>query len=397
MADGDLLTFLSPSDLSSFSQRVEASDPYGIIGRSLAQWQPNYSNFNATESLATSFGKALLSGLASNYASNRAADQVSKVVNVLPQLQSNPYAVTTPEGVDESAFGLLRGNAVIKDYIGKAQSEAVKQKTLADFLQAVGVEGVKAQTVDPRDMARAIKSDTVEEFLTKEGGTAALDALKNPNSPQYKLNKEMQSEADARRKEISIIPSVSQFMTMQKGLPLVASFKDQDTKSSDVGFVYNYIKSLDEGAVRGEEIDMAAASNPLVLKYKNMFQGVFTGRSELTPTLKNKMYGELLGAQGNIYEQAKKDAQIVADIAKSRGVVDNVYPFDIGLTFTPAAAGQQVASPVSGMPVAASDAQNIIAAVKAQYSHLPVEEQKAIAKKEIEKLRVPTYGGSPVG
>ena len=171
------------------------------------------------------------------------------------------------------------------------------------------------------------------KFLREEAQRAA-DLEREAQRLEYEREQDIFGSQDNVRKEIAKIPSVSQFLTMQKSLPLVKGFKDQDTRSSDVGFVYNYVKSLDEGAVREGEISLANSSNPLIQQYAKQLQGAFSGQSQLTPKLKNQMYSELIEAQSTVYAQAKKDADVLAQIAKSRGITDNIYPFDTGLDFT---------------------------------------------------------------
>lgn len=326
--DESIFSLLAPSDLAGFSQSVQARDPYNIVSQSLNAWQPNYSYMDGTESGITAFGKAFLGGLAGNYAQNRAADQFDSVIKVLPQLTSDPLSVVMPEGVDSTAFNLLRGSAALR----KMQKDAIagdqQKSNVGDLLKTVLGEGVKTGALTPQEAIEAATKGKLPEKLS-----SSIEGNKNPNSPQYKLDQDIKIEEDKLRKEISSIPSVSQFATMQKSLPLVAGFKDQDSKSSDVGFVFNYIKSLDEGAVRGEEINMANSSNPLIQQYYTQLKSAYEGTSTLTPALKNKMYRELLGAQKNVFMQAKKDAEIVANIGKNRGITNNLYPFDPNLTF----------------------------------------------------------------
>lgn len=150
------------------------------------------------------------------------------------------------------------------------------------------------------------------------------------------LPADIAKEEDAARTELKTkTPSVVQFEVMQKSLPLLSGFKDQDTKSSDFGFVFNYVKANDDGAVRGEEVNLAESSNPLLMKYKKQIEGAINGTSQLTPALKNQMYSELKLAQKNLYVQAVKDIQRRYEIAKGRGVekIENVSPLDLSMPF----------------------------------------------------------------
>lgn len=155
----DVFGLLSPTDLQGFSQRVEASDPFGLISRSLQSWQPDLSRMNAQESGMTSFGRAFLSGLAQNYAQNRAAEQLSKVVEILPQLTSDPYSVATPEGVDSSPFNLLRGSAILNKSL-RGEEESVRDKNrIGTLLQSVLPELVRGRQISVDDALEISTSD----------------------------------------------------------------------------------------------------------------------------------------------------------------------------------------------------------------------------------------------
>lgn len=182
---------------------------------------------------------------------------------------------------------------------------------------------------------------TYEDVLPSDADISAekilSDALatKKSNIETKGFNPEVVKEEDAARAELAKLPSVAQFMVQQKTFPLVKAFKDEDTKSSDVGFVYNYVKSLDDGAVRNEEINMANSSNPLIQKWRSTLEGALTGQSTLTVELKNQMYKELEMAQGNLYKQATDDINKRYGIASQRGVTDikNISPIDLSLKF----------------------------------------------------------------
>lgn len=187
MAD-DYLSLLSPNDLAGFNQNVMANDPYGLIGKSLMEWQPNYSTFNAGESALTAFGKAFMGGLMQNYAQNRAADQVTKVVNVLPQLRSNPLGVGAPEGVDLGAFNMLRGSAILKNEALKETDKAKDENRIASLLGAVLPDMVKGRTLSAKDaLAIATSENPKDAFLdlgsSLEKQTKAAPAIFDNNNP----------------------------------------------------------------------------------------------------------------------------------------------------------------------------------------------------------------------
>lgn len=113
------------SDLNAFNQTIQASNPYGIAGKSLAAWNPNMSTWSGGTSGLVSFGKSFLAGLLGNVARNDAADQLSKVAAIFPQLQNDPAHTALPEGVDVGAGNTLKLSLMEKkqtndDAIGRA-------------------------------------------------------------------------------------------------------------------------------------------------------------------------------------------------------------------------------------------------------------------------------------
>jgi hypothetical protein len=272
------------------------------------------------------FGGSILAALLGNMAKSDAAEQNAGIVSQQSQfLKATPAERLTMTQQDPRTFAKLQA--------ALNTNQILQEQKNADYTSQLTAQ--QPFEIEKENRALENKRKELMQIKLAENEMFGGDPLKNPESPQYKINQNIIKEEDAARSEIAKIPSVSQFASMQKSLPLVKAFKDPNTKSSDVGFVYNYIKSLDDGAVRGEEINMAAASNPLVLKYQNQLQGAIDGTSELTPALKNQMYKELEAAQGGVYAQALLDANRRFDIAKSRGVTEfgRVLPFDANLTF----------------------------------------------------------------
>lgn len=183
MAD-DYLSLLSPNDLAGFNQNVMANDPYGLIGRSLAEWQPNYSTFNAGQSALTAFGKAFMGGLLQNYSQNRAADQITKVVNVLPQLRSDPLGVAVPEGVDVGPFNMLRGSAILKNEALKESDKIKDESRIGTLLNSILPEMVKARSLSAGDaLSIATSDDPQKAFLEAAKRVPNAEVVEGPGLP----------------------------------------------------------------------------------------------------------------------------------------------------------------------------------------------------------------------
>jgi len=187
MADGDLLGILTSPDLEQFNQTIQLTDPYGMAGRSLAQWQPNYGTLDAAEGGITAFSKAFLSGLLQQYSRNNASEQVGKVVNLLPQLGSTPYTVATPEGVDPGAFGILRGSAILKNAQQQNVLDQRKETRINSLLQSILPEMVRGrQITTDQALGIATSDDPTKAILAAASKTPTADA--GPTTAAESLN-----------------------------------------------------------------------------------------------------------------------------------------------------------------------------------------------------------------
>lgn len=272
----DLMSLLGPADLGGFQQSILANDPYGIMGRSLAQWQPNYSYMNGTESALTSFGKAFASGLLSNYAQNRAADQLSSVVNVLPNLMTDPYSASVPEGVDSSAFNVLRGTAVLnkasRDQALKDQSNSIAQ----ELRKALAVEGVKNGSLDVNQALTAVLTGKLPE-----SGTSFNDPKKNPLSPQGKAARELENVFYNR---ITALPQYKLMADIDSNIKALPELAKQDTKAADIGLISTIARIRDPNStVREGEIKINQDTQSYLDSIYGDWRSIVSGKSRLSP------------------------------------------------------------------------------------------------------------------
>lgn len=340
MADG----FLSPNDLDIFTQRVMQQDPFAQMGASVQQMPLNMSTWSPTAQGVGSFAKSFLGTLLGNYAQQNAAQQTRAAIGAFPALMADPLNAAAPEGVDPAAFDTLRSKAALAN---EARNASIKQSLaqrgvflgqpelsdqVATVLGKQQLEQSKAQ-----ELGRlAAYGYGVEQPSTKDGEAKpkiTLDQI--PGTPQFEnkksISKSIREEEDSARKELTATPSISQIRSYEKSLPLVASFKDGPTKSSDLPFVINYVKAMDDNAVKEGEIALAETANPLLQKWAGQINMVAEGKSTLTPELKNQMYQELLASKGILFNQAKSDIERRFKIAQSRGVTDinNISPISL--------------------------------------------------------------------
>lgn len=250
----DIYGTLSPTDLTGFAQSVQASDPYGIAGQALGAFQPDMSTWSAGTQGATAFGKAFLSSILGNYARQNTANQLSSVVQSLPSLTSNPYGTAVPEGVDSSAYNILRGTSALNQAQMQAASASKKSDTRMDLLKTIFGEGVKTGSMSPQAALEGIETGKLP--FGQE-----VDASKNPNSNQYKFNKDI---ADIERKYTETLltgTAAKEAMNINRASTNILEAIKKDNPLAAATAIFEFAKLQDPaGTVR--EADEMRVSDP---------------------------------------------------------------------------------------------------------------------------------------
>lgn len=343
MAD-ELLGVLGPSDFSAFQNSVVQNDPYGIMGRSLASWQPNTATWSPETTAATAFGKAFLAGMLGNYARQNAADQINSVAAVLPQLQKDPMNLAAPEGVDSDAFAALRGTAILKNYQNQILSGQANSKGVSELMQTVLARGVESGNISPAQALKAAQSGKYDDIMNTTAGP-----LDNPNSPAYKLDKD-KKEASLKIDE-RITNARDYLKNSEEGRALsalkpavsqIVSTLDRNDKASDVVVFTALGKALDPvGAISDQTVRTAEQAIPYLEKQFGSAQGFFTGQGTLTREGKLKIL-QVVADKANAYADSygalvsneKKRLQTLgADPAQLTHIDFN--KFDTGKFITP--------------------------------------------------------------
>lgn len=379
---------LNTNDLLGFSQSVQATNPYGLAGQSLGSWQPDMRTWSGTESGVASFAKSFLSGLLNNYAQQQTAEQVQKVASVLPQLTADPMSVVAPEGVDAGPFALLRGSAFVKN----AAREAATVQALAQ--QGISIDPKSAVPI--ADQVNKVFGDREKQKILgqiegQKAGYGMTSGAELPDSPQAKASKLAREEEDAARKEISSFPAVQKLNTTSTALAQINKMKDLDTKSSDIPFATIFIGGLDGSVVKEGEYARVAGSNPFLTKYRNLFESVLNGKSELGVDIKRQMYQELAASQKDLLDEAMRQAKPRLDTALARGASQSrVLPFDPQMQF-----GAMQDRTSTG--ITAGQAAQIAAAAKAQFPGDPEAARKAYKEQIMILQQQRSPGGVPIG
>jgi len=313
------------NDLSSFQNNVLASDPWNIAAKSLGSAQFDTRTWTPTEQVVAPFAKNFLAGILGQYARNDAADQLNKVVQVMPQLRSDPLNVALPEGVDESAFSTLRSNQVLKNLETKAQQEA----SLQEALQKVGIAGLTKKS----------------EILGENSAYSALGdvALQNPSSPQYKAN---QDKIDSERALDSKVTDARDFLekskigvTYSEVKPLITQITnnlDKTGKAADLAVFTALAKSIDPvGAISDQTIKTTQDAIPYLERAFGSTAGFFTGEGLLKKESKIKILEQVaskvnsLGAEYSGLIKGEKERLKILGANPDLLTTLDVTPFDI--------------------------------------------------------------------
>lgn len=356
MAADDIIGLLGSNDLNQFNQSVQASDPFGMAGRGLASWQPDMSTWGAGTSLGTSFGKSFLSGLLQNYARNNAADQLNSVVNVLPNLKSDPYHTALPEGVDSNAFNVLRGSAILKNVQEQSVLDKQKDARVGSLLQSIFPEMLRNGEISRDDVLKiATSDDPAKELqnLTPTSGTAPrlsslLDAygitdpvaragIKTPqeahdyllnvanlDEKKDKVNTALESQLRGEWNRDNLYKLAGVVAPLVNSAQEVAKLQ---TPAGDLGLVDILAKAYNPGGViRPQFMSMIKeAQNPLN-KYAGDIEKVMGG-GQFNATTRQQMIDAIKARVNDQLLSAKMVADAKLSIAKNKGLVsDNIIP-----------------------------------------------------------------------
>lgn len=383
--------YLGADDLASFIGAVQSTNPYGVAGQTLNAWQPNTSTWTGAEAGIGNFAKSFLGTLLGNYAQEQAAEQAAKVVSVLPQLNKDPMSVVAPEGVDSGPFALLRGSSYLKN---QARQQATAQSLLERGID-ISDPSLANLPIGER-IARAmgkIKESEAEGTIkgqNKGYGLTDAESALNPDSPQYQQSKIVREEADAARAEIAKMPAVQKLQTTSTALAQIDKMKDLDTRSSDIPFATIFIGGLDGSVVKEGEYSRVAGSNPFLEKYRNLFESVLNGGSELGVDMKRQMYQEMMESQKSLLDEAnRQSASRLATATKRGALAADVLPYNPQMAF-----GTMQDRTSTG--ITAGQAAQIAAAVKARYGDTPQAREEY--RKQIQILQQQkSPSGVPIG
>lgn len=288
------------NDLSSFQNNVLSTDPWNIAAKSLGSFQPNMQTWSPTTQIATSFGKNFLAGIMGQYARNDAAEQLNKVVQVMPQLRTDALGVATPEGVDESAFSTLRSGQVLKNLEAQAQA-AQSENELRNAIKKAGL--IKEAEILGENKAYGL----------------VAPGAKNPNSPGYKVDQDLFKIEQSYTDKLLTGVEPQRVMGMNRAATNILEAIKKDNPLAASTAIFEYAKLQDPTGTVREADEMRVSDPGGPLGQLAQLHNQITGEGKLTPEAKKAMRELVPILQDSTFSQYNQMRDSYLDAAKGYG------------------------------------------------------------------------------
>ena len=302
------------------------------VGASIGQSGPQFST---KDKIVTSLATGLLGGLFQNMGQDQYASQKGMFNDALmASLRGSPLKENP--GIPSSIFSTANDAGSI--------FRAKREFELAD---KVAESGLKSQ----QDMMAAILKDPyaarkgLAMLAELKGGTSPIASPAGEASAEDLMDptvKAIAGEEDQRRKEIEALAPKLRATTL--ALPALEQLAGDDTGTSDIPFIYQFVQAQDGGVVKEGEIALVEGASPLLTYYKAQLEGALNGQSTLTPAIKQQMVSEMKQVAQAQYVGLQRLAEPILKIGEARGAKrDRMFPFDQGME-------QMWANPESAQP-----------------------------------------------
>lgn len=314
---------ISIADLEAFKDQVAANDIFSQLGDPLIGFKPqtltiaagdpsvgvmpkvNY--INPFEQLATSFGTSLLGGLAKNYGRQQQAAQLASLSAILPKLLADPASVGTPEGVDASAFDIIKQKAIASDAARNAKrSDAAFGAMLTNPKEALaagklfGVDVQKLAGLSPAPDTTASDGTTPK---AEKSSTPTLDKfvqdMLNPDAA-----KDLESSAKELRDRVEKNTDIKDAMNMGRIYTTLADMIEDPSAVADAPFLINFVKFQDPRSIVSQnEKGAVIQESSLPSQFVSYVNKVLSGEGNIP------LRGELLDVMGKFYQGQRNVAQ----------------------------------------------------------------------------------------
>ncbi len=311
-------TLTADPALDAFAVTAAKNNLYNQIAAPVLGARFDNRTWSPGESFAVNLGQALLGGALGKLGQADIERQQTALTSALPELYRSPSTFVIPEGVDVEAARQLQ-QSVIRE--NAQQEKKLQQSVIADLI----TRQPEFAAIAP-GLAKTAGISELGEALSK---APKADPLQDPESKEFKLRLQTSKEEDERRKEILQTPIGSALGQNLSSLPTLETLAKDNTKTSDIPFIYKFIQAQDGGVVKEGEFATVAGASPLLTQYKSQLEGALNGTSTLTPALKRQMVLEMKKVAGSQWESLKERAEPVLRVGESRGAKrEAMLPFD---------------------------------------------------------------------
>lgn len=261
----------------------------------------------------------LLTGLLSGGAKSLSDDYQSRATDAYTGVLNSMLGggeVAKPDVLPESLFRDAQKQATIfkvvqglKDRAATQEYDLTRAGKVQDALLSAGYvtstdesgkpKVVKIDALDPTEQVRLKKIAEIKAENEAYGG--GID--ENPNSPQYKLTKDKETDLENIRKEFQGQQTYKDFVVSEKGYRSLLKAIEDPYSTSDLELVRGAIQAIEPGmAVREGEAAAAEKSGSIPDQWKAAINKSLTGGTGLAPEIRE---GILRIAQRRYDEQAR--------------------------------------------------------------------------------------------
>lgn len=381
-------TLTADPALDAFAVTAAKNNLYNQIAAPILGAKFDQRTWSPTESLGVNLGQSFLGGLLGQLGQRDIERQQTAMASALPELYRSPSTFAIPEGVDVEAARQLQQSAIRENAV---QEKKLQQSVIADLL----TRQPEFAAIAP-GLAKTAGISELGEALSK----TPKDPLQDPESKEFKVRLQTSKEEDERRKEILQTPGGSALSQNLGVLPTLQTLANDNTKTSDIPFIYKFIQAQDGGVVKEGEFATVAGASPLLAQFKAQIEGALNGTSTLTPTIKNQMVREMKKVAKSQWDSLKERAEPVLKIGESRGAKrEAMLPFDENYVKTILGDPEQLAgSPTLSLDLGSVKARAQAIVAKAKSGQPLTAEDRAFMEQAKSAIRPPTSSsGSPIG
>lgn len=297
---------MAPTDILSALQDplYTGADTYSGIGanavsRSLPMLVDPYGS--ASGNALNVFGGSILAALLGSMAKSDAADENAKIVAQQSTfMNANPEQRLAMAKENPAVFAKLQSALGVNDINQQAQDKAFTRQ----------LELQKPFEVAKENRALENRVKELNQLKLAESQLYGNDPLQNPESPQYKVNKEKEDRLITIRKEFNTLPAVQNFAKASQAANALAGALKDDSKVSDQELVRYSILMIEPGmAVREGEQGAVRGSQSIPDAWRGQLESALSGKTSLGDDVREgikNLASRAYTSHKNIYDQANQ-------------------------------------------------------------------------------------------